>query len=171
MFLIFSWDNSEQPALQAIQHPQEYMKGIAMRAFTEEGTLKDELEAAYWAYLPEFSESKLTAPRLTVYKPDKSIWHIVAQEGTVHQPKLGAIEQVELRENVVVERPALPTLPPIKVETSLLRYQPKTEYAETDQYITLSKPDLKITGVGMRAFLDKNSVEILNDVKTYYVAK
>lgn len=146
------------------------MKDVSVWAYTEEGMLKHHLSADYWAYVPLHQASQLTTPHLTVYKPDNTIWTIDAKRGDVTQPTLGQIDQVELSDTVILKRPPSPNLMPITLETEVLRYQPKKQYAETDQSITLTKPDLKITGVGMRAFLEKNTVELLNNVKSQFVS-
>lgn len=148
--------------------PQEYMKNVFVTIYTEQGLLKDELSAHYWAYLPEQKISTLVAPHLTVYRPDGTLWIIDAKKGKIKQPTLGTIEQIALQEEVTLERPATNKVLPIKLETEELRYQPKKQYAESDVFITMTKPDLKITGTGLRAFLDQSSVELLRDVKTYY---
>lgn len=171
IWVILPFDKKKQKKLQAVSHPQEYMTNVSMWSYTETGALKNELRAKYWAYLPETKSSELLLPHLTIYKPDKTIWHIDAKQGKVAQPTIGSIEQVELSNEVVIERPETDNhVIPLKLETSLLRYQPKTQYAETEQWITMTKPGLKIQGLGMRAFLDKNFVELLKDVKTTYIA-
>lgn len=152
------------------KYPQEYMHDVAVWAFTEEGMLKHHLSAHYWAYTPDQHASQLSSPHLTVFKPDNTVWYIDAKFGHVKQPSLGSIDQVELSDTVVLKRPATFNLMPITLETEVLRYQPKKQYAETDKKIKLTKPDLTITGEGMRAYLDKNSVELLNNVKSNFMA-
>lgn len=149
--------------------PEEYMSEVKVWNFSETGELKHYLSAHDWAYRPETASSKLTTPHLIVYKPDQSVWEINAKGGHIKQPDIGRVEQVELIGNVVLERLATNKEMPIKVETEVVRYQPKSQYAETDQFLTLTRPDLTITGTGMRAFLDKSFVELLSNVKTSYV--
>lgn len=173
IFTLFSQRDAKPEHSQKITyaHPQEYMKGVSVFSYTDEGLLKHHLSADYWAYIPEQQESELTTPHLTVYKPDNTIWTIDAKKGNVTQPSIGQIEQVELSDSVILKRPPSANLMPITLETEVLRYQPKKQYAETDQAITLIKPDLTITGVGMRAYLNKNTVELLNNVKSQFISK
>lgn len=161
---------SPRSVFQKVKHPQEYMTQVSMWSYTETGQLKNEMSANYWAYLPETKASQLNEPHLIVYKPDNTLWHIKSKKGRILQPTVGVIDEVELMEDVEIERPGSAKVMPLKLETSVIRYRPKTEYAETDQFITMTKPDLKITGTGMKAFLDKNFVELLHNVKTYYMA-
>jgi lipopolysaccharide export system protein LptC len=169
VFWLIPIEKNKDVPFQFARQPEEYMSQVTVWNFSETGDLKHYLSAAYWAYLPETASSNLTTPHLIVYKPDQTIWQIDAERGNVKQPSIGHIDQVELQGSVVMQRLATKTEMPIKVETQVIRYQPKKEYAETDQLITLRKPDLTITGTGMRAFLDKNFVELLHNVKTCYV--
>ncbi len=169
LFLIIPNDKSQNYALTSPKHPQEYMSKVVMQGFTKEGALKNEVSTEYWAYLPENQSSELTAPHLIVHKPDQTVWHIQAKKGKITQPTVGTLNEIELFDEVSIKRPGNGReVMPLQLETSVLRYQPKTHFAETDQFITMTKPDLKITGVGMKAFLDKSYVEMLHDVKTYY---
>lgn len=169
VFWLSPFEKPKDLSFNLKSQPEEYMKEVMVWSFTEEGNLKHYLSTSYWAYLPEKATSTLERPHLTFYKPDNTIWNIDATRGKVTQPNIGQIDQVELLDKVVLERPATKMDLPIKVETEVIRYQPKNQYAETDQFITLTKPDLKITGTGMRAFLDQSFVELLHNVKTCYV--
>ena len=145
LFFVKSQDHKPQNNTQVKKHPQEYMTHFFVTVFSTEGHLKNKLSANYWAYQPETEGSTLTTPHLVIYKPD-------------------------LHDNVVINRPAKDTIAPLTLETHHLYYQPNKEYAETDQFVVMTKPGLKISGIGMRAFLDKGSVELLRDVKTYYTS-
>lgn len=168
VFWLSPFEKTKEVNFHFANQPEEYMSEVVVWNFSETGNLKHHLSADYWAYLPETASSTLTTPKLIIYKPDHSIWKIDAKQGKVKQPNIGRIEQVELLGSVVMQRPATEKEVPIKVETSVIRYQPKNEYAETDQFITLTKPDLTISGTGMRAYLDKSFVELLHNVKTCY---
>lgn len=150
------------------QKPQEYMKDAFVSIYSEEGSLKNELSSQYWAYLPREKISRLVKPYLKIYKKDGSTWLINALKGKALQPTIGTIEQLELQQEVVIERPQTTSLYPLKLETSQITYEPKTEIAKTNQFITMTKPGLKVTGFGMRAYLNQGSVELLQDVKTFY---
>lgn len=168
LMLISPFDKKSHNYFRIDKKPQEYMTRVSVTTYTEEGQLKNELSAHYWAYLPELDTSNLTQPHLTVYKLDGTIWHIDAKEGACTQPTLGAIENIQLKNEVVLQRQASQNTYPIRLETSALNYQPKKQYAETDQFITMTKPGLTITGVGLRAFIEQGIVELLHNVKTLY---
>ena len=154
--------------IQMNKQPQEYMKNVDATLFDEQGELKNELSAEYWAYLPTTGNSILKLPHLTVHKPNHAIWIVDAKQGKIKQPTLGNLENILLQEKVVVQRKETAGFIPMILETEELKYQPKEQYAETQQFVNITKPGLKITGIGLRAFLNEGRVELLNDVKTYY---
>lgn len=170
LFFVKSQDHQPQNNTQTKKNPQEYMTHFFVTVFTPEGHLKNKLSANYWAYQPETEGSTLTTPHLVIYKPNGSLWTIDADRGFIQQANIGTLDQIDLHNNVVINRPATGTFVPMTLETDALHYQPNKEYAETDQLVVMTKPGLKISGIGMRAFLDKSSVELLRDVKTSYTA-
>jgi len=169
LFLVKATDYSSA-SLKAFldKKPQEYMVNAFVTIFTEGGSLKNELSAKYWAYLPEKKKSTFNTPHLTIYKPDGTLWHIDAQKGEAIQPNIGTIEKVILQKKVVLERPGSSVADPIQVNTEEMDYYPKNQYAENQKFVQMNKPGLTITGVGLRAFLENGSVELLQDVKTFY---
>lgn len=170
LFFVKSHYHESQNHAFSEKKPQEYMSDFLVTFFTTEGQLKNKLSAAYWAYQPEKKGSTLTTPHFVVYKPNGSLWTIDANRGFIKQPNIGTWDQIELYSHVVINRPATGTFVPLRLESEKLYYQPDKEYAETDQLVVMTKPGLKISGIGMRAFLDTHSVELLHDVKTSYTA-
>ncbi len=172
LYFIQSEDGSREPLhLKMNLPPQEYMANAYLTSFEENGNLKEEITANRWAYLSEAKISTLSIPHLIIYKPDGTIWFIDAKKGTLKQPSLGTIEQIELQENVVIERPGTTTIVPLKLKTEKMSYQPKKQYAESAEPVVMTKPGLKITGTGLRAFLERDKVELLHNVKTFYLVQ
>ena len=169
LFLVKSTEYIADPLKAYLEKkPQEYMTSAFVTIFTEDGMLKNELSAKYWAYLPAKKKSTFSTPHLTIYKPDGSLWHIDAQKGEALQPSIGTIEKIILQNEVVLNRPRSVSADPIQVNTEEVDYYPKRQYAENDKFVKMNKPGLTITGIGLRAFLENGAVELLNNVKTSY---
>ena len=151
--------------------PQEYMKDVQVTHFTENGKVKDKIKASFWAYLPDKKISEISAPRLSIVKSDNSFWHVNAKYGIASHPTLQSkVTKLELKDNVVVSRPETHEITPITVTTEQMYYYPGNEYVQTDKFVKMIKPGLEITGTGLEGYLDKNWVELQNDVKTTYVS-
>lgn len=157
---------SSKNASQA--HPQEYMKTILLQAFRPDGKIKQQLKAEHWAYRPETQQSTLEQPFLIVYQADGSHWFIHSQKGFVKQRSLGSVQSIELQKNVVLERPAMQAQTPINVYTETLHYDPNTTYAHSDAWVDIHKGSFKISGLGLRGYLNRDSLELLKDVKSTY---
>lgn len=170
LFFVKTQDQKPQNNTFAEKKPQEYMTDFLVTIFTKEGGLENKLSAHYWAYQPEKAGSNITKPHLIIYKPDGSLWTIDANHGFIKQANIGKLDQIHLHSQVVIYRSATSAFVPLKLETDKLFYEPSKEYAETDQLVVMTKPGLKISGIGMRAFLDKSFVELLHDVKTSYIS-
>lgn len=202
LFLLWGSDSAPPKVRLADTHPEEYMKSIQAKSFSETGELKNALVADSWAFLPKEHLSKFQNPYLTVHKteyktehkadintkqkavqnrghtsgnnknkPNKSVWHVSSKQGHAIQPTLAKIEAITLEDTVVLERPKTQETEAIKIETHSLSYNPEKEYAKTDEHVTLTKPDLTITGVGLNAYLEDSWVELLHNVKTVFVPK
>lgn len=168
--LLFSVKSNDKQYEQKIflKKPQEYMTQLFVTLFNEQGAIKDKLSAHYWSYLPEKEISTLTQPHLTIFRPDGTQWFIHSKSGQVLQPNIGTIEKIILQKDVLLERKASAITTAVTIETEELSYQPKKNLATSSYFVRLMKPGMTITGIGLKAFLDKGSVELLNDVKTYY---
>jgi len=150
---------------------KEYMQGVAVTEYKIDGQLQNQLLAQHWHYIPSAGHSLFKSPHLTVYKPDGSAWHIRSEHGRAYHKTLGStIDDITLWQSVSIERPASANIVPVLLETSELCYKPKNAFLSSDQKVTLNKPGLVITGVGLRAFLNKSLIELLSDVKTHYVS-
>lgn len=74
--------------------------------------------------------------------------------------------------NVNIWRPKGPLNKPIKLVTSKLTLYPKKDYAETDQFVTISEPGTQTvtTAVGMQAWSKLENVKLLSKVHSIYDA-
>jgi LPS export ABC transporter protein LptC len=159
----------ERRTAEAPVIPQEYMLNVKVTHFNPDGNVKDHIRAAYWAYLPEQACSKITEPRLQVIKPDSSVWNVEAKLAVAKHQRLDSkITELALSEEVVITRPEALNILPIEVVTTDVFYYPETSYVKTDKFVKMTKPGLHVTGVGLEGYLDKNLVELHNNVQTTY---
>jgi LPS export ABC transporter protein LptC len=146
------------------------MKSVHVTHYTENGTIKDDITANYWEYLPKAGKSKLINPVLYVNKLNGVIWRIEAKHGSaLHKTLESKIMQLDLWDDVVAVRPETTNSEPIRVTGSILHYFPENEYITSDEHVKMEKPGLIITGKGFQGYLNKNWVEILSDVTTTYI--
>ena len=148
---------------------QEYMQNITVTHFTEEGKIKDQLQARYWAYIPAKQASVLQDPHLHLFKANGAEWVVRAKRGEAHHPTLEIKpSKLELTEDVIIERIANNNFTPVIMKTSQLFYFPDLELAETAEFVEMHKPGLIISGVGLKSDLQENIVTLLSKVTTQY---
>jgi len=147
---------------------EEYMYNVQVENFDTEGALVQNLQAHYWAFVPKEGRSLLEHPEVTVFKKDNTHWILQAQKGQAFHEHLAVTpHHIEFWDKVILRRTGNETSP-MELQTEQLSYFPEKKFAESKQYVTLTKPGTRITGHGLKAYLDKGQVELLQDVTTYY---
>lgn len=149
--------------------PQEYMSNITIANFDINGNIKERLRADYWAFIPRSGTSILQMPHVIVYKENGNVWHLSAIKALAWHPTMAdKITQIDLSNNVVVERTAENDATPTKITTDTLQYFPPKEMLTTDAYIAMQQPGITISGIGMLSYIDQNWIELHDQISTIY---
>lgn len=148
---------------------QEYMHNVVVTHFTETGVIKDQIYANYWAYLPALGHSTLLQPQIHITKPTGAKWLIQAKHGKARHTTLDSkISKLDLDENVIIKRLADNDFIPITMTTEQISYFPETDFVATDKYVEMDKPGFHLTGIGLKGYLNKDTIQLLKEVKTHY---
>lgn len=168
------WLNSfEQPGAAAVvayapDSPQSFMDGIQVRAMSEQGYPRFELQAARMAYYADEKRTEVEQPFLTVFRPGGQIWTAAAERGTA----LNGDEQVLLNGRVVVRQPVDPARPEgaaaLEIRTRDLSVFPRQERAQTDQFTTIVRPEGRVQAVGMNVYFPQERLQLLSQVRGVY---
>ncbi|MDB6096317.1 MAG: hypothetical protein JWM09_595 [Francisellaceae bacterium] len=158
--------------VQTYNYPDEYLLKVGIEKFNPQGKLIQKLNAKTWVYSHKKNKSHFEEPRLTIYKPDETVWNINALRGEAINKSLNdSPDIIDLYNDVIVARLGNNFNQALKLETEYLQYYPGIQQAKTDKYVKMTKPGVQITGTGLNALLDKGFVELLENVKTYYSAE
>ena len=145
------------------------MSNLVVTHFTETGVIKDQIYASYWAYIPALKNSALTNPKMYLNKPNGAKWIIQANYAKAwHITLESKISKLALEKNVIIERLQTNELVPIVMKTEQVSYFPDDEFVETKQYVEMTKPGLFLSGVGLKGYLNKDVMQLLDKVKTNY---
>ena len=129
------------------------------------GQKQGELDTPKLLHFVNNDSSVLTTPLLTLYSKDhKSPWVISSQTGKT----FNGTEKVDLIDNVVIHQAPSSQNQDTTITTSLLHLFPKQQLASTDQSVTLVQSGVKITSIGMNAYLDKKQVTLLSHARGLY---
>ncbi len=150
--------------------PQEYMSNISICNYDVNGKIKEHLTAEYWAFIPKSGSSILQMPRVTMYRTEGDVWHLSANKALAwHATMRDKITQLDLSDNVLAERTADNGAIPTKIITETLQYFPPKEMLTTNDRIAMQQPGITISGIGMLGYLDKNWIELHDQITTTYL--
>lgn len=150
--------------------PQEYMSQLTITNYTESGSPKEILQAAYWEFLPNAGNSELLKPLVTIHKSNGDIWYLSANKAVAwHKTINSKISQIDMLEGVLIERPGINNATPTKIETLSMQYLPNQETISSTEFVSMKQPGLTISGHGMLGYLDKNWIELHENITTVFV--
>lgn len=141
-----------------------YMDNFEMTTMDDKGRPSSLLISDKMLHYPDDDSTELNKPNMTLYREDSKPWVITADRGWVAADN----KLVLLSGNVIIDRHSGPSNVPVKLFTSRLRIHPKTDFAETDQPVTMVSEKRKTTATGMRAYVRNGQLQLLDDVRVSY---
>lgn len=155
------------PRKAASHEPDSYMKEFTRTAMDENGNIKNRLRATLMTHFPDDDSSELVSPRLEIYNGDAKPWNVTADRAwaSAHH------DVILLYGPVNAWRPDDVGGREVEVITSDVRVLPETKYAESEHPTTITTAESVTHGVGMRARLGINRLELLERVKSRYERK
>lgn len=149
--------------------PQEYMSTLQITNFDDAGKPKQAMQAEYWEFVHSAGNSELIKPHVAIYKPNGEVWHLSSNRAVAWHPTINdKVTQVDMMDDVVIERPQQAQTTALKLKTSELQYIPDEEVIRTKQFVSLEQPGLNISGYGLLGYLDRNWIELHDKINTVY---
>lgn len=147
--------------------PDFYLEEFTTTTMGESGKPDRVLKAARMVHYPDTDTHELTRPYMVLYHPERQPWHVESERGWVSAKGdvvllLGKVHIWRDDEQGVLET---------EIRTRDLRVLPDSDYGETDKPVTIRAGRSESRGVGMRAFLDQDRLELLSQVHTVYEPK
>lgn len=143
--------------------PDYIIEPIVTFRFNPQGELIDYFLAKKMIHFPENDTGYFTEPVLYLYENKQQIWHIKSKAGRSIQN----FSTLFLQGDVWVEQ----TKNNSTLTTNTLTIYPNKNQAETDDAVFVRQPGIQIRGVGMRADLTKQTVQLLSNAKGFYDKK
>ena len=144
-----------------------YVEDFTILSMDENGAPKNKLRAEYMAHFPHDDSIQLVRPSLEVYRDGRPPWYVTADSGRV----TGDFEVVQLSGAVRMWRNNEAGMRDVEIITSDVRILPDLEYLETDRAATLRTNNTVMKAIGMRAYLEDNRLELLNQVRGHHVLR
>ncbi|WP_126453397.1 LPS export ABC transporter periplasmic protein LptC [Sulfuriflexus mobilis] len=144
--------------------PDYYMDNFEMTTMDDLGRPSSLLISDKMLHYPDDDSTELNMPTMTLYRETGKPWIVRSDRGWVAADN----KLVLLSGNVVIDRHSGPDNRPVKLLTERLRIHPKTDFAETDQPVTMLSEKRKTTAIGMRAYVREGQLQLLDDVRVHY---
>ena len=145
-----------------------YVRGLSLTTTTPDGKPGRTLHTAELRHYLADNTTELEDAELTVYQHDQPPWRIHAERGRVSPDG----DLVLLQGEVAITRVAAPGIRPLQVLTRDVRVQPRQDYAETDEHVTVTSLTDRIEAVGMQAWLREPArFKFLSQVRGRYVPR
>lgn len=164
-WLVRELEPRPQQAEAAPTHvPDFYMEEFTSTTMAASGRPKRRLQADYLEHFPDTEASDLVNPYLVLYKAEGQPWHVRSERGwsSSEGEVLLLLGRVHIwRNDETGERD-------MDIYTRDLRVIPETEYGETEEPVLITTNTTESRGIGMRAHLAQDRVELLRDVHTVY---
>ena len=156
--------DAPRPTADTDQDPDFYLENFTQTTMDLEGTRKNRLQAERLVHFPDTDTHELTAPYIQVFRDRGNPWHIESERGWVSATGevvllLGRVHA--WRDDEAGERE-------LDMRTRDLRILTKTDYAETDKPVVIRNRHGESRGIGMRAFMEDDRIELLARVTTVH---
>ena len=115
-------------------------------------------------HYPDDDRTYLDAPRLMSMAAEHPAMQMTALNGEVSSKG----DELFLRNNVVIVRPAYANKSELTLRTSYLHIVPNKDIADTDQAVTLEDARVTLNAIGMEMDNKAHTVKFLSQVKTVY---
>ena len=149
--------------------PDYYMDNFTRTQMDRFGKPKNRLSAERMVHYPNDDSSELVHPVLQIYNSDGPPWNISADSAWVGQNN----QVVLLHGDTFIWRNDAQGKLAVQIVTSNVRVLLDSRYADTDDYVAITDvPSVSLmTGVGMRADLGQDRLELLSHVRGWYENK
>ena len=145
--------------------PDAFMENVTVLIFDKQGKPKMKIAAPKMVHYTNNDTTQLNVPTITLYRQSPQPWYITSHYA---EAKHGA-DQVDFRDNVVVQHAADINAPATIIKTETLTILPNIEIAETQDAITMTQPNIVIHGIGMRANIQSGDIQLLSQARGEYV--
>lgn len=145
--------------------PEWFGTDVRVIEMNEQGLPKREFHADKMVHYKAQNMTDLFKPHFTLFNEKNEPWHLEGDKGrTFHGKRTTDIDRLDLWQNVTLWQAT--SLRPTRMTTSTIAIFPEQSFAQTDQPVDMKQPGQTLSGVGLKAFFDKQSVQLLSHVRS-----
>jgi len=151
-----------------VHSPDYFSKGYTKWEMNELGKLKNKLLANEVIHYNDDGTTHTLNPIMFFHNEKTPPWVIKSETGILS----GDGKDLLLNGKVTIDREKAKNVTQLTINTSVLKVNPETSYAETNEWAELISPPNKTTGTGMKlTFAPPIHLQLLANVKGKYETK
>jgi len=148
-----------------LRHDPDYMiDNFTATTLDEQGKIRFVMSAKKMWHYPDDDSTHLEIPQLTSLTAEHPPLRMSAQNGEVSRKG----DEVFLRNDVVIVRPAYANKSELTFSTSYLHVVPNKDIVDTDQPVTMVDARTRLNAVGMELDNKARTIKFMSQVKTVY---
>lgn len=148
-----------------LRHDPDYViDNFTATTLDEHGKIRFVMSATKMWHYPDDDSTHLEIPRLASFTAEHPPLRMSAQNGEISRKG----DEVFLRNEVIVVRPAYANKTELTVNTNYLHVIPGKDIANTDQPVTMADASTTLNAVGMELDNKAHTIKFLSHVKTVY---
>ena len=170
--VIYFFDNKSTESISAdetINNDEDYFAdNIKLVKYSKEGSLYYEMQGVRLIHFDTSDTAFVTQPMMTLHADKNVQWHVKANDGKLYNHQ----QTVDLTNNVVISKfEQHNNAPTLLLTTNNMMLHPDSNTLTTADAVTLEAGSTHTTATGMKANLDNNHIELLNNVRSHYGGK
>ncbi|WP_198266270.1 LPS export ABC transporter periplasmic protein LptC [sulfur-oxidizing endosymbiont of Gigantopelta aegis] len=142
-----------------------FFNGAEILNFSVTGIPKSKIIGEQIFHYPDEEDSEIVQPRITLFRTQGLPVKIQADHGWINKDGT----RVFLKGHTVIRREKSLSNQFSQLESPELTIWPNKDYAETDKAVKITTDSTIATGVGMKAYMDKERYYLLNNVKGRHI--
>lgn len=144
-------------------HKVAYFSDINYQEFNNNGQIKNHYFATE-ATVYSDKTSQFVKPNFLIYTENRVPWKTTSDRGNSSDNN----QTIHLIGNVKMHQLATPNNPETRIDTASLWIYPKKSLATTKRFVSVRRPDMHVSGIGMRADLKNNQFQFFADTRGQY---
>ena len=155
------YTEEQKPTEPDIDAPTWYLVNANIKSFDQTGRLETQSKSSLLEHFEQKDISLIQNPDITNFNEDGSEWYLTANNGKV----FAGSDDIEFSRNAKVRKNS----PAVLIESEYFFARTDASYLTTSKPVKITTPEGITTAIGMEAYLNDETVKLLNNVKTTYV--
>lgn len=154
---------------ESVANDEDYFAdNVQLVKYTKDGALYYEMQGVRITHNDTSDIALVTYPVMTLYADKNVRWHVTANDGKLYNHQ----QAVDLTNEVVISKfEHNKEVPALLLTTNSMTLHPESNTLTTRDAVTIKTDSTRTTATGMKANLDTNHIDLLNNVRSYYGGK